>query len=114
MSKLVLAAVAAFALAGPAFAQESLYAQSIDRDLPTQVVSTRGVNFQDHASVQHFYSRLWTASYSVCNTSGGKLVLSSIDATCVRNAMDQAVKAVNQRTLTAMNETRPANLFASR
>ncbi len=111
MSKLILAAAAALVFAGPAFAQESLYALSIDTSTPAQAVSTRDVDFRDPASVQHLYGKLWDASYAVCNTSHVNMSFDTVDRICVRDAMDSAVRVVNHRTLSAMYKAdRPAVL----
>jgi UrcA family protein len=95
MSKLVLAAAAALALSTPAMAQ------SVDRDSPTQSVSTRGVDFNDQAQVRHFYARLRDAARHVCENDPNHIAV-AVDQSCVRANVSDAVKQVNAPKLTAM------------
>ena len=92
MSKLILAAAAALLIAGPAFAETARDAQ----DAPTQVVSTKGVDFANPAQVKRFYAKLRGAVASVCNSG------SAVDATCARDLTAQAVQAANKPVLTAL------------
>jgi UrcA family protein len=93
MSKLVLAAAAALVLAGPVLAAQPAAVE----EAPTQVVSAKGVNFNDPVQVRHFYARLQGAARAVC---GG--TAANADMSCVRRNVQEAVKAVDAPKLTAM------------
>jgi UrcA family protein len=95
MSKLVLAAAAALVLAGPALAAQP----AAVTEAPSQVVSAKGVNFNDPAQVRHFYARLQGAARAVCQSGGSA---GSEDLSCVRRNLQDAVKAVDAPKLTAM------------
>jgi UrcA family protein len=93
MTKLLLTAAAVLALAGAAHAAPV----AADNDVPTQQVSTRGVNFADAAQARHFYAKLQGAAQAVCGSTP-----SSQDLTCVRRNMNDAVSKVAAPQLTAM------------
>ena len=95
MNKLLLAATAALVLAGPALAQA-------EEAAPTQVISTRNVDFNNSAQVKGFYMKLWRTAYQVCDSNSANPVVSQSDISCVRRAMAQAVQSVNAPRLTAM------------
>jgi UrcA family protein len=113
MSKLILAAAAILALAGPAFAQESREAVSLDA-APTQPVEIRNVDFRDTHQVGRLYDRLTSAAYTVCNTSRYDVNFDVVDQICVHQAVRDAVRAINQPTLTIMSETGRTAQYASR
>lgn len=108
MSKLALAAVAAFALVSPALASPALAASPTAQDLanreaPTQAISAQGVNFSDQAQVRAFYTRLQSAARQVCSAGGPyRPVAGTEDLTCVRRNVQEGVKAVNAPQLTAL------------
>ncbi len=95
MSKLILAAAAALALAAPAMAQ------TVDA-APTQTLATSHVNFSDPAAVKQFYGKLYQAAATVCDSGSGAPRFAQTDISCVRETMAQAVRAANKPVLTAM------------
>lgn len=102
MTKLLLAAGAALALASPAFAAP--LDDTVAQQQPnTRVVSTSGVNFGDQTEVRRFYHRLYTAAAIACDAGEGHvLVPITQDQTCIRENMANAARAVNAPLLTAM------------
>ncbi len=107
MSKLILAAAAALALAGPAFAQTAAgriagQAQS-NEATQSKFVSARGVDFNDHAQVSALYTRLWSTAHAVCD-SGSAPRMAYADIGCARRALAEAVKTLDRPALTAMYE----------
>jgi UrcA family protein len=107
MSKLLLAAAAALLLAAPTLAQ----AQEV---APSQVISTRGVDFSDAKQVHSFYNRLWRTAYAVCDTNSANPIIAQADTACVNQVMAQAVQKVDAPRLTAMLDKRmggEANVF---
>jgi UrcA family protein len=107
MSKLLLAATAALLLAGPALAQAQEAA-------PSQVVSTRGVDFSDAKQVHNFYNKLWRTAYAVCDSNSVNPRIAQADLACVNHVLAQAVQKVDAPSLTAMLDNRmggEANVF---
>jgi UrcA family protein len=98
MSKFVLAAAAALAMACPALARAD------DQAPPAQSLSTQGVNFADQADAGRFYAKLQQAANDVCFLGAGVTRMAEVDQTCVREAMVQAVQQVNAPVLTALYE----------
>ena len=94
MSKMILAAVAALALAAPAMAQ------TIDA-APTQTLATSSVNFSDPAAVKQFYGKLYQAAATVCDSGSAMPRAAQTDISCMRDVMAQAVRAANKPVLTA-------------
>jgi UrcA family protein len=106
MTKLLLAAAAAFTLAGPAFAESVQGGE----DAPTQAVSARGADFASQDQVKHFYAKLRGAAAAVCDSGSANPGISRGDAACVRQVMAEAVKAVDKPVLTAVyNSAQTAN-----
>lgn len=95
MSKLLLAATAALLLAGPTL---SVAAEPV----PTQALSTRGVDFNNTAQVKQFYTKLWHAAYAVCDSGSANPRFAQADRTCVEQALNAAARKVNAPVLTAM------------
>ena len=95
MSKFVLAAVAAVALAGPAFAAPS-------DGGPKQVLTMSGVNFSDPAAVRAFYGKVYGAATALCDADSNVPRFAQTDLTCVRRAMAEAVRVAHKPALTAM------------
>ncbi|MDB5459256.1 MAG: hypothetical protein JWO72_997, partial [Caulobacteraceae bacterium] len=82
MTKLLLAATAALLLAGPTLAVAA-------EPVPTQVLSTNGVDFNNAAQVKHFYAKLWRAAYRVCDSDSANPRFAQVDRTCVEQALLQ-------------------------
>ena len=95
MSKLLLAATAALLLAGPAV---SVAAEPV----PTQALSTHGVDFNNTAQVKQFYNKLWRAAYAVCDEGSANPRFAQTDRSCVQEALTAAARKVNAPVLTAM------------
>jgi UrcA family protein len=96
MTKLILTAAAALALAGAAHAAP-------DNDIATKRISTQGVNFNDAAAARSFYFKLQTAASLVCQSgTADRLIAGTEDLTCVRENMNAAVRTVDAPQLTAM------------
>jgi UrcA family protein len=100
MTKLLLAAAAALAIASPALA----HADDAATPIQARIVSAQDVNFSDPASADHFYVKLWQAALDVCFVGAGITRPSEVDQSCVRTAMAQAVESVNRPLLTAAYE----------
>jgi UrcA family protein len=95
MTKLLLIATAAMALAGAAHAA--------DNDGPSRAISTRGVNLDDSAQAQSFYNRLETAAGQVCRGSLSDVRLSGMsDSACIRLTITDAVNKVGAPRLVAL------------
>ena len=118
MSKLIIAAAAAFVLAGPALAQTA-DASNI-AEAPAQAVNVRASDFSSQADVREVYAKLYQAAQTVCDAGGGQGMphAMSTDIGCVNRAMADAVRAVNKPALTAMYDNTQgqggASSFASR
>ena len=71
---------------------------------PTQTkVSLRGVNFADPAAVRLLYGRLKAAATDVCASAEGyDATVYRADRACADQALVQAVRQIDQPTLTAM------------
>jgi UrcA family protein len=98
MSKLVLAAAAALSLASPALAAPA------DTGAETKTVSARGVNLSDPVQAQQFYVKLQQAARQVCQAGGDRPIASGEDLSCVRQNMQDAIRAANAPRLTALLE----------
>src|ERR1700749_4372220 len=98
MTKLFLAAAAAVLIAAPAFAAET-------QDAPAQAVSARGVNFSSKEQVRDFYAKLNVAAQSVCDSGSNAPRASTVDASCVRRVVADAVKVADKPVLTALYNT---------
>lgn len=99
MTKLLLTAAAALALAGAAHAAPS----TVDRDTPSKAISTQGVNFADPVQARQFYARLYSAASMVCQSgSADHLVAGTEDLGCLRRNMNEAVRQLGAPQLTAM------------
>ncbi len=98
MTKLILVAAAALALAAPAMAQ------TVDA-APTQTLSTSSVNFSNPAAVKHFYAKLYQAAVTVCDSGSANPRIAQADISCVHQAMAQAVRAADKPVLTAMYDS---------
>ena len=89
MSKIVLAAVAAAVLAGPAFAETE-----------STLVRTSRVDFSDRAQVQKVYDRVVAAANRVCTTPSDNKYVARPDRECVDRAVAQAIAQTNKPLLT--------------
>ena len=96
MSKLVLAAAAALVLAGPALAAPA------DNDTPAKTVAVRGLNLSNPVQAQRFYVKLQRAARQVCQAGSDRPAAGTEDLTCVRQNMQDAVRAANTAQLTAL------------
>jgi UrcA family protein len=87
-----LAALALAALSGPALAAN---------DVPTRMVSTAAVDFQDRAAVDALYVRMQQAARDVCDTNSANPRITQGDAACADRALAKAVREIDHPTLTA-------------
>lgn len=98
MSKLIIAAIAAFALTAPAMAQTA-------DEAPTQTLRTSNVNFSSPAAVKSFYAKLYQAALTVCDSGSANPRIAQTDISCVRKTMAEAVRAADKPALTAMYDS---------
>jgi UrcA family protein len=91
MRKLLLTAVAAAALGGPALAETH-----------SVKLQTASVDFADRAQVKRLYTRLTAAAIRVCSTPTDELYGVRPDRACVDKAVANAVSHIDQPRLTAM------------
>lgn len=89
MSKIVLAAVAAALLAGPAFAETQ-----------STLVRVARVDFNDQAQAQRVYDRVVAAARTVCSTPSDNKYIAAPDRACMDRAIADAVGRANKPTLT--------------
>jgi UrcA family protein len=84
-------------LAG-ALALSALAGQALAYPLPSQTVSTTGVDFHDRAAVKALYARIYRAADTVCH-----MALS--DRACIHETVAAAIAQADRPVLTAMYET---------
>ena len=97
---LILAAVAAATLAGPAMAYQL---KSVSGGDVVRVVTlpTKHVDFNDAAQTKAFYTEIKRAADEACTGPSTSSIISRPDRDCVASAIAQAVKIANRPLLTA-------------
>ncbi len=105
MPRLLSLALLALCLAGPALA---------DEPVPTRVVSTRGVDYANPASVADLYVRLRRAARAVCPGDGPGLASQTTADRCRAEALDRALGQIDRPELYALHERQPAVRLARR
>jgi UrcA family protein len=98
MSKIILAAVAAFTIAG---VSQQAMAQDAQK-APSQTVSIANVNFDSAKQVSAFYNKIWRIADRLCDSNSANPQILQADRACTEDAIAAAVRDANKPMLTAM------------
>ncbi|GGZ35275.1 UrcA family protein [Asticcacaulis endophyticus] len=83
-----------------------------DRTATKTVVSVEGVNFNNTAEVAKVYRQLKNTANTLCDSEYQRYAAQ--DRQCAQAALSNAVRQLNQPTLTALHDSKTAPVYADK